>query len=76
MGTNAPLFVKVEDYKGILSVLESLKDKLAEGKATLEKLQEIRREEDSEFAQWSTTLEEIEKRLDNIDRELLEPEGM
>ncbi len=73
---NAPLFVKVEDYKGILGILEDLKDKLTEAKSTLERLQEIRKEEDNEFAQWSTTLDEIEKRMDNIDQELLEPEGM
>ena len=63
---NAPLFVKVEDYKGILGILEDLKDKLTEAKSTLERLQEIRKEEDNEFAQWSTTLDEIEKRMDKM----------
>ena len=73
---NAQIFVRIEDYRGVLSMLEHIKDKLAEARGTLEKLKDLRKEEDAEFEQWEGALGEIGKRVDTIDRELLEPDGM
>lgn len=72
---NVPVFVKIEDYKGVLAIVEHIKEKLSEARATLERLQEVRKEEDTEFEQWSNALSNIEKRIENIDHELLEPEA-
>lgn len=72
---SATVFVKIEDYKGVLAIIEHLKEKLSEARATLERLQEVRKEEDAEFEQWNAALSNIEKRIENIDRELLEPDG-
>ncbi len=73
---NAQVYVKIDDYKGVLDILEHIKEKLSSARATLDKLKEIRREEDSEFEQWESSLNEIGKRIDSIDNELMEPEGM
>jgi len=53
----APVFVKIDDYKDILDILELIN------------------EEDSELELWKSTLNEIERKVENIDRTLLEPEG-
>ena len=73
---NAQIFVKIDDYKGVLNMLDDIKSKLVEAKDSIEKIKSIRQEEDKEFEDWNNSLIEIEKRMENIDRELLEPEGM
>ena len=73
--SGAPVFVKIEDYKDILDVLDLIKDKLGEAKRTLADLNELKNEEDAELELWSSTLNEIENKLDDIDRSLFEPES-
>jgi len=73
--TGAPVFVKIEDYKDILDVLDLIKDRLAEAKRTLADINELKNDEDAELELWSSTLNEIENKLDDIDRSLFEPES-
>ena len=73
--TEAPVFVKIEDYKDILDVLELIKDRLGEAKRTLADINELKNDEDAELELWSSTLNEIENKLDDIDRSLFEPES-
>lgn len=72
----APVFVKVEDYKDVLDILELIKDKLGQAKKTLEDINELKNEEDSELDLWESTLNEVERKVHNIDRVLFEPESM
>ena len=71
----SPVFVKIEDYKDIVDVLELIKDRLAEAKRTLADINELKNDEDSELELWGSTLNEIEKKLEVIDRTLFEPES-
>lgn len=71
----APVFVKIEDYKDILDILELIKDRLGEAKRTLADINDMKNEEDEELAMWSSTLNEIEKKIESIDRTLFEPES-
>ncbi|MBI2134940.1 hypothetical protein HYU09_03040 [Candidatus Woesearchaeota archaeon] len=71
----APVFVKIEDYKDILDVLELIKDRLGEAKRTLADINQMKNEEDEELGMWSSTLNEIEKKIESIDRTLFEPES-
>ena len=72
----APVFVKIDGYKDIIDVLELIKDKLAEAKRTLAAINELKNEEDAEFELWGSTLNEIEKKMEDIDRTLFEPQSM
>ena len=72
----APVFVKIDDYKDILDVLTLVKDRLEEAKRTLADINELKNDEDSELEMWGSTLNEIEKKLESIDRTLFEPESM
>ncbi|PCI29197.1 MAG: hypothetical protein COB67_04695, partial [SAR324 cluster bacterium] len=65
---------KIDDYKDVLDVLDLIKDRLAEAKRTLADINELKNDEDSELELWSSTLNEIEKKLEDIDRTLFEPE--
>ena len=71
----ARVFVKIEDYKDIVDVLDLIKDKLAEAKRTLTDINELKNDEDAEFELWGSTLNEIEKKIEDVDRTLFEPES-
>ena len=75
MKAEAPVFVKMDDYKDILDVLDLIKDRLGEAKRTLADINELKNDEDAELELWSSTLNEIENKLDDINRTLFEPES-
>ena len=75
MKAEAPVFVKMDDYKDILDVLDLIKDRLGEAKRTLADINELKNDEDEELELWSSTLNEIEKKLEDINRTLFEPES-
>ena len=70
----APVFVKVDEYKEILDVLDMVKTKIREIRDTLGGINTLRNEEDAELAMWNSTVNEIEKKIENIDRLMFEPE--
>ena len=71
----APVFVKIEDYKDILDILELIKDRLNEAKRALAEINDMKNNEDAEIEIWRSALSEIEKRVESIDRTLFEPES-
>ena len=70
----APVFVKVDEYKEILDVLDMIKAKISEVRDTLAGINEIRNEEDAEVSMWNSTIDEIEKKISDIDRMMVETE--
>lgn len=75
MRGEAPVFIKIENYKDVLNVMDLIKGKLGEAKRTLADITELKKDEDAELELWNSTLNEIEKRLDDIDGTLFEPES-
>lgn len=69
-----PVFVKVDEYKDILDVLDMIKAKIREIREVLGNINSLRNEEDAELAMWNNTINEIEKKIDSIDRIMFEPE--
>jgi uncharacterized protein YfkK (UPF0435 family) len=72
----APVFVKIEDYKDVLDILDLVKNKVNEAKRSLHEINEMKNQEDSELAIWSRELDEIERKVEFIDNTLLEPENI
>lgn len=70
----APVFVKVDGYKEILDVLDMIKGKISEIRGTLSSINDLRNDEDSEVSMWNGTIEDIEKKIDDIDRIMFEME--
>lgn len=73
--SEAAVFVKMEDYKDILDIMGLIKDRLDEAKRTLDDINELKNDEDSEIKMWDDALTEIGKRLEDIDKTLFEPES-
>ena len=68
-----PVFVKVDQYKDVLDVMNMIKNKIEDAKETLGKINELKNEEDAELELWHTGLEEIERKVVFIDKVLFEP---
>jgi len=75
MKGEATVFIKIEDYKDVLDVLDLIKDRLGEAKRTLSDINELKNDEDAELELWGSTLNEIEKKIEDIDRTLFEPQS-
>ncbi len=62
----APVFIKVEDYKNIISMIDSLKAKIDEAKDLLIKINELKGKEELEIGICGNNLEEVERRVEHI----------
>ena len=69
-----PVFVKVEEYDDVLSLMKTIRRKIDSAKETLLKVNDLKNEEDHHLEMWQNTLGEIEKKVDFIDRSLNQPE--
>ncbi len=70
-----PVFVKFEEYDGVVEAMSNLKNKIEAAKITLAKINQLKQEEDSQLQSWQTALSEIESRISTIDHFLHEPEN-
>lgn len=71
-----PVYVRIEEYKDVLDVMNLIKSKIAEAKETLAKLNDLKNEEDAELELWHTSLEEVERKVDFADKALFEPSAL
>lgn len=68
----APVYVKIDEYKEILEIMNLIKDKIYEAKGTIKKLNDIRAEEENEIDMWNGNLQEVERKVAFIDKTLFE----
>ena len=76
MEKDMPIYVRIEEYRDVLDVVNMIKHKLADIRGTVEKIQELKNEEDAELDRWETALEGVERKVDFIDKSLFEPESL
>lgn len=68
-----PIFVKIDEYKDVLEVLKLINQKLDQAKEAVARINELKNEEDTELELWQSELEDIEKKLNLMNKTLLEP---
>ena len=76
MAKEVPVFIKIDDYKDVIDVMELIKNKIVEANGVLEKVRRLKAEEDAELELWNSNLEDIERKISYIDRTLFEPEDI
>ncbi len=76
MAKELPVFIKIEDYKDVIDIMELTKNKVLEANEILEKIRRLKAEEDAELELWNSNLEDIERKISYIDRTLFEPEDI
>ena len=66
------LFVKIDNYKEAMRTMDKVKSKLADTEKVLNRLRDIKQEEDRELSSWHDEFEDLKEKLLSIDRELFE----
>lgn len=61
------VFIKLNEYKDSLSLFEQLKSKIEEAKETINKIESLKEEENTEIDLWNNSINEIEKKVNHID---------
>jgi predicted nucleic acid-binding Zn-ribbon protein len=72
----AQVFVKIDEYKDVLRTIGLMKSKLNDAKDTLQKIKELKGQEDTELENWDNKLVEIENKIEGIDNVLFEPSSI
>ena len=67
------VFVKINEYKEIMDVLELIKGKIREAKETINDLNDLKNKEDAEIQRWAQTFLEIEKKVGDVDALMIHP---
>ena len=70
---NMPLFIKIENYNEIKELMDMIKKKVEESKDYLERIYELKKEEDKTVEEWDNILHDLEKKIEFIDDKLVEP---
>ena len=73
MEGKAPVFVKLEEYKDIMDIVGLMREKIGQAKFLLDKIAELKTQEDQELAAWAKELDEVEASLGQVDKSLGEP---
>jgi hypothetical protein len=76
MEDSLQVFVKIDQYKEVLDIMNMIKNKMTETKDMLSTINRLKSEEDSELELWMASVQEAEKRLEHIDRILFAPEKL
>ena len=67
-----PVFVKIDEYKEVIDIMNLIKNKLNEAKKVLNSIYDIKNQEDAELDEWGNELEEVERKVNFIDNKLFE----
>ena len=73
MGT-MPVYVKVEECKDIIDILGLTREKIQKARYLLEKIHELKGEEDAALSRWAQALDDVEARVKAVDEKFNEPE--
>ncbi|MCM2325546.1 MAG: hypothetical protein NDI94_03725 [Candidatus Woesearchaeota archaeon] len=68
------VFVKMQEYNDILDIIALTNKKVKDARTVLEKIYDLKNQEDAELNAWKSSLDEVERKLKFIDRALIEPE--
>jgi chromosome segregation ATPase len=64
------VYVKIEAYKDMIDVLSLTKSKLRQARDILERIAELKAKEDERLDTWLKELDDVEAKLEDIDRRL------
>ena len=67
-----PVFIKIDEYKEALGLIDDIKGKLADANSLVGKIAELRAKEDAELEHWKAQLDEIDRKVDFVDKTLFE----
>ena len=69
-----PVFVKIEEYRDLVDILNLVRDKIKRAHFLMDRINNIKKQEDAEIGGLNSELDEIERRLISIDSKLFKSE--
>lgn len=69
-----PVFVKLDEYKDLTEIVSLAREKLQQAKRVLNNIQDLKAKEDAAFEAWENELADMETKINDIDKRLMEPE--
>lgn len=69
---DAPVYVKIDKYRESLDILDVIKSKISRARNTLDKIKQLKQQEDEELDLWSKNIEDVERKTDHISQMLFE----
>lgn len=74
MDERAPVFVRVEEYRAIRELMDTIHNRLTQAKTLLARVNELKQQEDAQIENWARDIEDVEERLSSVDKSLTEPQ--
>jgi hypothetical protein len=71
MDKKMQVFIKIEDFKDITEIMTLARQRLQQAKNILNRIAELKAQEDAEFEAWTGEIAEIERRMQAVDSSLL-----
>ena len=68
------VFVKIDDYKDIVDIINLTRAKLKQAKFIIGKIEDLKKREDEAIAKWIESLAEVEEKVNFVDESLFEPQ--
>lgn len=68
-----PVFVKIDEYKDIVDIVNLTHDKIKKARQLLARIDELKNQEDTTIRHWKEELNQVEQRVVDIDHKLFEP---
>ena len=68
-----PVFVKIDEYKDIVDIINLTHDKIKSARQLLSRIDQLKEQEDLTIRHWKDELNQVERRVSDIDRKLFEP---
>jgi peptidoglycan hydrolase CwlO-like protein len=65
---NVPIYVKVDKYKELVEVLKAINTKLQSIDKTIERVNQLKSQEDLQLQSWTENLSDIKGRLEKINK--------
>ena len=73
MERSTPIYVKIDEYQKVLDTVGIIKNKIQEAKMTLNRIEKLRYEENTEIDMWNSEIREVEGKLKHIDHLMFKP---
>ena len=70
MSESNPVFVKIDKYKEILSIVDVVNKKVLHVKQLLAELEDFKTKEEEEIMNWEKSMEEITQKIESMQEEL------
>ena len=69
---STPIFVKIDEYRDVLDVMNVIKKKLVEAEGYFKIISELKNKEDAELDEWKQILDDVGRKVDGIDKMIFE----